>query len=575
MEKQKSTKNGNVPIPMIILFAVLTVGAIALFTAGCGKKDVNEASGVAVDSAEEAKDASSDAAKEVSSDNAADSSKGQENSTSEAEADASIQIVNHLLSCEANGEKLAEGRYPEIIISDELSGQYPKLKETLSEQNAFWKNFAESAVSEYGGYKMIDERELDTPYYMETAADVLRADDSVFAVLEYLYDYSGGAHPNHLTESINIDPVTGKRLEIQDVLKDSDTAAGTIKDVLYETFPDMTDEFDSFIYFTEEESDVVGAFKTKISNDTFTWSLVPEGLKIFFSPYEIASYASGDFEILLPYDKYPELVQPAYIPNEAFDKEKEVSYSDGILKQVEVSIIENTETVTVANKSWNAYTEDGRGPDDGEHVTISKVKEEKTDWLDTEKWASKNGFETAKLPYTDDQYYYVGTNPMEYEYMKTGLEIYDAGTDNLRYSLDLYTLCNGPDEETERYSVTTQFIRWAKIYDGTLYVSVGHNGYASVEPCSSYIVAIAPDTGDVLWKSEPLVSNAYNFQIVKDTIICGYGFTAEDDFIYLLDRFTGQQMDKIKVNSGPDQFEVVGDTLYVATYNTAYEFKIE
>ena len=136
-------------------------------------------------------------------------------------------------------------------------------------------------------------------------------------------------------------------------------------------------------------------------------------------------------------------------------------------------------------------------------------------------------------------------------------------------------MCNGPDEETERYSATTQFIRWAKIYDGTLYVSVGHNGYASVEPSSSYIVAIAPDTGYVLWKSEPLVSNAYNFQIVKDTIICGYGFTAEDDFIYLLDRFTGQQMDKIKVNSGPDQFEVVGDTLYVATYNTAYEFKIQ
>ena len=164
---------------------------------------------------------------------------------------------------------------------------------------------------------------------------------------------------------------------------------------------------------------------------------------------------------------------------------------------------------------------------------------------------------------------------MEYEYMKTGLEIYDAGTDNLRYSLDLYTLCNGPDEETERYSATTQFIKWAKIYDGTLYVSVGHNGYASVEPSSSYVVAIAPDTGYVLWKSEPLVSNAFNFQIVKDTIICGYGFTAEDDFIYLLDRFTGQQMDKIKVNSGPDQFEVVGDTLYVATYNTAYEFKIQ
>ena len=69
--------------------------------------------------------------------------------------------------------------------------------------------------------------------------------------------------------------------------------------------------------------------------------------------------------------------------------------------------------------------------------------------------------------------------------------------------------------------------------------------------------------------------NQRNFKIVRDTIICGYGFTAEDDFIYLLDRYTGETVDKIKVNSGPDQFEIVDDTLYVATYNTAYTFRIQ
>ena len=62
--------------------------------------------------------------------------------------------------------------------------------------------------------------------------------------------------------------------------------------------------------------------------------------------------------------------------------------------------------------------------------------------------------------------------------------------------------------------------------------------------------------------------------VKDDTIICGYGFTAEDDFIYLLDKYTGEKVDRIKVNTGPDQFEIVGDTLYVATYNTAYTFKI-
>ena len=549
---------------------MLTAGAMAMSVFGCGKKDAADESSLFESTAEDSGDSAS-----LEVEDGSDA--GQDGASVEVSSDAVITVVDHKLSCEANGKELATGRYPEVILSDDLSGKYPKIKGSLDEQNSYWKKFAEDAVGEYGGYKMNDEVDTDSPYSYEEAVDVVMANDSIFSMIEYMYDYSGGVHPNHWETSINIDPVTGKHLEFADVLMDADKAAQAIKDALYETYPDMTDEFDSMIYVTEEEGDVAGAFKSKIYNDTFTWTLLPEGLKIFFSPYEVASYAAGEFEVLLPYDKYPELVQTAYIPKEPFDREKMVANVDGLLKQVEASIMEdeNAGVVSVPNKSWNAYTEDGRGPDDGEHVTISKVKEEKTDWLDTDAWASKHGFETAQLPYSDEQYRYVGTNPMEYEYMKTGLEIYDVATDSLLHNLDLYTLCNGPDEETDTYSATTQFIRWAEIYDGTLYVSVGHNGYASVEPNSSYIVAIAPDTGYVLWKSEPLVSNAYNFKIVKDTIICGYGFTAEDDFIYLLDRFTGQQMDKIKVNSGPDQFEVVGDTLYVATYNTAYEFKIE
>ena len=547
--------------------SLLTVGIMVLSTVSCGKEGASNQSSLFNDTAETMENDVSEAT--------SDSSENQNVSEKEIDNAALIQVVNHKLACEANGKSFSTGSYPEIILSDDIARQYPKLKEELSSQNSFWKRFAEDAVSDLGGYVMNDDKDSGSPYYYDNGVAVLMLDDRIFSAIEYIDEFSGGAHPNHWKESVNIDPVTGNHLEFKDVLKDPEYASKVIKNVLYEAYPDMTEEFDLFINYTEEEGDVAGAFLTTIYNDTFTWALLPEGLNIFFSPYEVASYVAGDFEVLIPYDKYPELVQNAYIPNNYFDSEKMVAYSDGLLKQLEVSIIEKTDVVSVPNKSWNAYTEDGRGPDDGEHITISKVKEEKTDWLDTETWADEHGFELARRPYSDDYYKYVGTNPMEYEHMSTGLEIYDVFTDNLHYSLDLYALCNGPDEESGAYSSKTQFIRWATIYDGTLYVSIGHRGYAYEEPNSSYIVAIAPDTGYVLWRSQPLVSNADNFQIVKDTIICGYGFTDEDDYIYLLDRFTGQQMDKIKVNSGPDQFEVVGDTLYVATYNTAYKFEIQ
>ncbi len=241
----------------------------------------------------------------------------------------------------------------------------------------------------------------------------------------------------------------------------------------------------------------------------------------------------------------------------------------------EVSETEQVSTVVVGNKTWKAYTEDGRGADDGEHVKISKISEYKTEWLNTEAWADEHGFAVATLPHVDDAYYYEGTMTRNYYYMYNGLNIYDKNDNKLIYSLDLGTLCNGPDEVEGKYSGETQFIRWAKIYDGTLYLAVIINAYSEAEPESNYMVAVDPATGDVLWRSQPLVDNANNFQIIKDTIICGYGFTAEPDYIYLLDRFTGQEIQKIKVNSAPDQFEVVDDTLFVATYNTAYEFQIE
>ena len=87
-------------------------------------------------------------------------------------------------------------------------------------------------------------------------------------------------------------------------------------------------------------------------------------------------------------------------------------------------------------------------------------------------------------------------------------------------------------------------------------------------------MAVDLNTYEPLYRSEPLVANGYNFVIVGDTIICGYSFTAEPDYIYLLDKNTGEKYDEIPVNSSPYQFEVRDDTLYVATYNTAYEFKI-
>ncbi len=229
----------------------------------------------------------------------------------------------------------------------------------------------------------------------------------------------------------------------------------------------------------------------------------------------------------------------------------------------------------IGNPSWHKFYNGTDNADNYPHISLTKTSEESYDWLDSEVWCEKNGFEYASLPYKDDVYRYEVAYLFD-NYSATELLIYSVYTGELLYDLDLYLLCYGPDDNDE-YSTYIQDIQYTKIDDtgNTLYVSIIYNGYSSDEPVSNHIIAINLQTMEVIWRSEPLVSGLSNFLIVDDTIICGYGFTSEPDYIYLLDKHTGDKIEQISVASAPEQFAIKNDTLYVATYNTSYEFKIQ
>lgn len=119
-------------------------------------------------------------------------------------------------------------------------------------------------------------------------------------------------------------------------------------------------------------------------------------------------------------------------------------------------------------------------------------------------------------------------------------------------------------------------IRWAAIEDNILYVSNTHPTYAkTTNGINAFITAIDLSDYQALWRSDYLVSNAYNFEIIGDNIVCGYGFTNEPDFIYILDKYTGKKLHTIKVATGPDYIIRKDDKLYVRTYNRDYLFGIE
>ena len=59
-----------------------------------------------------------------------------------------------------------------------------------------------------------------------------------------------------------------------------------------------------------------------------------------------------------------------------------------------------------------------------------------------------------------------------------------------------------------------------------------------------------------------------------DAVVSGYGFTAEPDFVVVLDLASGAVRQKLKVHGAPSYLRRKGDRLYVRTYDTDYELAI-
>jgi hypothetical protein len=130
----------------------------------------------------------------------------------------------------------------------------------------------------------------------------------------------------------------------------------------------------------------------------------------------------------------------------------------------------------------------------------------------------------------------------------------------------------GPERERR---FVNQRLTWVEILDGVLYVSHGHRTYAeSSGGMNAYITAIDLESRKLLWRSAPLVAGSRNFVIRGGYIITGYGFTDERDFLFVLDRATGEIVRRKKLASAPDYFIVRDGVLHVRCYDTDYVFRL-
>ena len=150
-----------------------------------------------------------------------------------------------------------------------------------------------------------------------------------------------------------------------------------------------------------------------------------------------------------------------------------------------------------------------------------------------------------------------------YQYLWSGedLYIYENGTGNCLYVLTY---------PTDKWYINGNN---ACLRDGIFYGASVTNGYAQPDTC--FMFAYDLEDNKLLWRSADQTYNSMNFIVKDNVILCGYGFTSEDDYLYQLDLHTGEILSRLKLKKQPDLLVYQDHMLYVHTYSYNYTIEIE
>ena len=249
------------------------------------------------------------------------------------------------------------------------------------------------------------------------------------------------------------------------------------------------------------------------------------------------------------------------------------------------------EMVLLKKPPFHYFSATGVVEGDKQHITLEEVAMSANMIVDEEAWFSENGLRLEsvslvppKVAAEIDGHQLLRAIPAD-DYLSLVyadeqgegryLFLWSMKSRRYAYGFDFGSYMHASADSEAESQVVTQSIDWAIVKESVVYVSHSHNAFASdSRGMNAYITAIDLNTRRLLWRSDPLVSNAANFIVAGNSIISGYGYSAEPDYLYLLDRSNGRQIEKITLRTGPQYIISKDDQLFVRTYNRDYVFRI-
>lgn len=169
--------------------------------------------------------------------------------------------------------------------------EYPKLtnadkKPELDKINEAIKKYFEATLGDCDGFSR-DEYTVDSDFESEAIGGVIYNHKKIFGVDMGWYNYLGGAHPNHGTNTYYFDVTTGRELKLIDLVQGPN---------LVKLSKLATASFNK-AHKVKKASDG-GLFEDNIRlKGSEAFYITAKGITLTFSPYEIAPYVVGDVEV--------------------------------------------------------------------------------------------------------------------------------------------------------------------------------------------------------------------------------------------------------------------------------------
>ena len=133
----------------------------------------------------------------------------------------------------------------------------------------------------------------------------LAADDLISIEFTESANSRGAAHPNSYTTVLNYDVRNGKKLALADLFNAKSNYVKVISDYCIKDLKQQAKkEKDSML-----TDDMIQSGASARAENFNAWTITKQGLWITFDPYQVAAYAAGPQQVLVPYSALKDLIK--------------------------------------------------------------------------------------------------------------------------------------------------------------------------------------------------------------------------------------------------------------------------